>query len=650
MTEPKKKILVITTVGESLRTKWRETLLQRTLEGTKDGLDKEKTGRLKDAVFQPPDDDELKTRLGSFTPDVDPKTAPCAELASLMLLQKELERRFDNNYICEHILVPTEETEDIASLLKCWLAANKDAMQADDDNILVHAAGELDVEEKDKFHAGLAQVAGIVIKKLREAVDKYAARYLNLTGGYKGIIPVLSLLGYTKSVNICYAHEKSGDILLMPELPVAWDRQRLDEVRGFVLRSKISGDEYNLLPHEYKFLFQKPHGASRYERTALGELVARAETASTRFGYGRYLLDMLGQDDRKILEDKLKEWEHLWLGDQIPETVEHSRLHALRLLGFAYQLFLAFPNLKEQVGGPHGLYLLICAIWLHDIGHVAMEFKHNGKMLPIGLMPSLVREWHHYSSAAMIGAGERYIANVNDRKVVTLLAEYHRGDMRLDGDPAEFDEPYGHGILTAKRKTLRQKLNGETLPNGITVDHVLRLAALLRFIDGCDVQTDRTGGEKYIEARKKRTHDEVSFLQTRLATLSITYPECHYLAFCDAVANDNHLKLLHVSLNDQIEFKKTQFEHFKEHQSIALAFLYKGTDNKLRVGLEPTELAKDNNEYAELLKKRAAGIADEYTRVKSTLRSILGFSGVYVIEGDNEIPAQDWKNDKGGSS
>jgi putative CRISPR-associated protein (TIGR02619 family) len=644
----KKKILVITTVGESLLTRRRDDLLRKMLEEANNGLTEEQRNNLYDAFVaaQPKVNDEKITKaLNGYTPSLNAQAAPCAELTSLKLLLEELKKQFNANFECDHVLVATKETKQWADLLKGWLEKHKSQMFVSNSDIQVCEAGELDVVERDKFRAGLAQVTGSVIQESRK--EGYAARYLNLTGGYKGIIPVLSLLGYTESVSVCYAHEKSSDILIMPELPVAWDRQRLDEVRGYVLREKISTDEYRLVPEEFKFLFQLPQGARECERSAVGKLVACADTLSTRFGYGRYLLDMLDPEDRQKLEGsngKLREWEHLWLGDQIPETVEHSRLHSLRLLGFAYQLFLAFPDLLNEVGGPHGLYLLICAIWLHDIGHSALEFEHNGQRLPIALMPSLVREWHHYSSAAKIRADKQCMDDEADRKIVALIAEYHRGRMKLDSSQDQFDEPYGHAILTGKRDTLMKKLNnGLTLPNGLKPVHVLTLAALLRFLDGCDVQADRTGGDKYINARGKRTDDEVKFLEGRLSNLAVSYRECHYLAFCDAVSKKDHVKLLHVSLNDQIEFKKKQFEHFKEHQSIKLVYLYKDCEGKLRVGLEPTEKAKTDPEYAGLLKKRAKGIAKEYDDVKEQLEA-LPFGGVFVIDDEKEIPADNWKN------
>jgi hypothetical protein len=522
---------------------------------------------------------------------------------------------------------------------------------------------EMDVNTGADFRAGLAEYVKTVIAALNDKPagnGDYVARFLNVTGGYKGLIPVLSLLGFTESVNVCYCHEKSGEIILMPELPVAWDRRRLDEVRGYVLRGQVQKEEYEKLPDDFRFLFNVPDGADHCQLSALGELVAKApgRDLQTRFGYGRYLMRMLEPADAELLRRKLPEWEHLWLGDQIPETVEHSRLHTLRLLGFAYQLFSAYPELLKNVGGSHGLYLLICALWLHDIGHSALEYQVDKKHLPLALMPSLVREWHHYTSAWMI-RNSSYLDDTKDKEAVALITEYHRGEMVLNtGD--DFDDPYGYGIFMRKCPTLAKRLdkmvhNGG-LPNGINPAHVLAIAAILRFLDGCDVQADRVGDEKYRDARELRTKREVEFLEARLAKIELSgaprdsYKEDktkRYKAFGnlhEKTEAEDLAKLQVVSLCDQIVFKNKQYEHFKEHQSIELAFLYVNKDRKLRVGLVP---ARTDCEAVKLLKKRADGIANEYCLVKRILQPVeIDFDGTWVVHKNKEVRAKEWNPSK----
>ncbi|MEO0082671.1 MAG: hypothetical protein ABIL25_10370 [candidate division WOR-3 bacterium] len=668
-----KRILVVTTVGESLSTDYTHRLLGDMLDEHEGGLSQDQRNELHKFFTldlkqrRPPDTETLKTSLCGFNVATGAKDAPCAEIQSLLLLFQKLSPKRNGEAVSiDLVFVPTKETKSFAELIKGWFETNKDAIKSAYSGVCVSpryvlSGVELDVGDKEQFHAGLAELTKVVIEELRKSPLKngnYDERYLNITGGYKGIIPVLSLLGFTsEDVRVCYAHEKSSHIIIMPELPVAWDRQRLDEVRGYVLRGKISSGEYDRLPEPFKFLFLPKEHQTEYPRSSLGELVVNASLGEprTRFGYGRYLMAMLQDKHRKELEAKLKEWEHLWIGDQIPETVEHSRLHTLRLLGFAHQLFSAYQDngLLGKVGGSLGLYLLICAIWLHDIGHSALEYEVNGKKLPIALMPSLVREWHHYTSARLIRSGS-YLDDKKEKEAVALLAEYHRGRMKLlnENGATEFDEPYGHAILTGRRPTLESKLkelrDSKGLPDGIVPEHMLLLAAILRFVDGCDVQADRIGGTEYLEARRKRTEDEVKFLQDRLKVLQSNHKECRYSAFAKYASprsSEDTVALQVVSLQDQIKFKRKQFEHFKEHQSIALAFLYR-KEGKLRVGLVP---AGDSDETKKLVQKRAEGIGKEYESVRTVFNNAgICFEGVYCIRGGDETLL--WEPDKKGGS
>ena len=72
-----------------------------------------------------------------------------------------------------------------------------------------------------------------------------------------------------------------------------------------------------------------------------------------------------------------KKWFHLWVGDQIPETVEHSREHSKRLMKFIAKLFQIAPDNMEALGfnkdHPENLAVLIAAVYLHDIGHTALS-------------------------------------------------------------------------------------------------------------------------------------------------------------------------------------------------------------------------------------------------------------------------------------
>ncbi len=71
-------------------------------------------------------------------------------------------------------------------------------------------------------------------------------------------------------------------------------------------------------------------------------------------------------------------WAELWLGDQIPETVEHSRRHSKRLMEMAANFFRCAGKRVGNIGfndeNPLPYALLIASIYLHDIGHTALSY------------------------------------------------------------------------------------------------------------------------------------------------------------------------------------------------------------------------------------------------------------------------------------
>ena len=174
------------------------------------------------------------------------------------------------------------------------------------------------------------------------------------------------------------------------------------------------------------------------------------------------------------------------------------------------------------------------------------------------------------------------------------MVEYHRGKMKLTGDP--YDNPYSHGLLKPKCLSLEERLKSAGLPNGLDKDKVILLTAILRFLDGCDVQADRAGEPEYQDRRSKRTRLERTVLEKRLAEVEAMMVElkipasadCHYMQYQQAVTRPDPLQLLAVSLRDQIEFKGSPDKHFAKHTSISLVYLRKTDGGRLRVCIVPS--------------------------------------------------------------
>ena len=455
-----------------------------------------------------------------------------------------------------------------------------------------------------------------------------------------------------------YAYESSKDILNIPPLPLEWNLRYLDEFRIFLSLEDLKEGQYEILPEKIKDLYEKRD--TGYSKSALAKVLSEEyiKNRRRRFGYGAPLLGKIRDEDlRKKLEGYITgKWEHLWIGDQIPETVEHSRGHSLRLLELAYQLLeIVDLNLSDCE-----LFALISAIWLHDIGHSGLEYNYNGIDIPVWMFPSLVRDWHNLLSYNRIKK-ENYLEEKTTSDVIATISKYHRNKMPLIGDC-----PWNDKIFQdIKVEPLCEELNDKKYCcYPLEPERVLLITALLRFIDGCDVQADRVVDEDYLYMRDKRTMEEIEVYKKSLETYK-TMLECIdselYQEVFEVIHkyekdsknrgsnNEKDLKLLEgeilrkvreilinnkncvefltpLSVADKIIFKLRQRFHFLKHSYIKLVYIIKeGNNNGLKVVL----LIDHNNPNECLLKKIGEDIYNEYKSVKEVLKEHFKVDGIY---------------------
>jgi hypothetical protein len=367
------------------------------------------------------------------------------------------------------------------------------------------------------------------------------------TGGYKALTPFVTLLGFLRDEDVVYGYESSRSVLRLPGLPLTWDTRFLDEYRSLLRAEDVSPEYYNKLPRRVQHFFlpveeTTTSGSGRnpekYLRSAFGTMIAESYDADRhlRYGYGGPLLERFGDVHLgfgvkldKILTTR---WNYLWLGDQIPETVEHSRGHSARLMELARDLL----DLADIKLSDHELLALVVAIWLHDIGHVALASKELGaeknaaksvRPFPVALFPSLVRECHHVLGYERIGLMVQkaeedqadgktgHFPAVDTLKTVAVMTLYHRGKMPL----VSGQKPWKAGGFTARPEDppLEKRVGALSVEGQeIGMDRLLLLTSLLRFLDGCDVQADRVVDEHYAKARRRRNDDERKDLQERL--------------------------------------------------------------------------------------------------------------------------------------
>jgi len=258
------------------------------------------------------------------------------------------------------------------------------------------------------------------------------------------------------------------------------------------------------------------------------------QRVGTQYGPGKILSDRLGEY-RQRYESNIARWQYGWLGDQVPEMAEHQRGHTQRLLEFASQILVPIFAEDSTFLSELELYILLCAIWLHDIGHAPPKFKvlpSDDKEYFISGFPILIREFHHLTAASLLdeeaerakkGEPGIYFVKYNDNgsfereeaiRAIATIARYHRkATPLLEGQPAY---EYGTKNWTVKLE--------EVCPETQTVCgkevRVRLLTALFRMMDASDVQYERIGVQELKEQREKTIRMETDALLFRLEGLT----------------------------------------------------------------------------------------------------------------------------------
>ncbi len=417
-----------------------------------------------------------------------------------------------------------------------------------------------------------------------------------------------------------------------------------------------------------------------------GTLLKSYEEAREKpYGTGEELFRRLrnctgGNEWADYLQELLTcKWGELWLGDQIPETVEHSRRHSKRLMELAANFFRCSGKRVKNIGftdeNPLPLAILIASIYLHDIGHTALSYPvavsndvNDEKLFPLGLFPSAVRELHHIlTGEVLMSSPERYFMSSKypDKadvllKCVPLIAAHHRRYTVLRrGDSAGLGS-YDM-IMKAGNLILGSDRFGETLKPleeraeniGVPVEILLNVTALLRVIDGCDVQSDRVISRHYLEYRNQRSIDESRLIQSEMMSCIRQLPKglqndvkliaadisddeiCKkiYSQFFDSlselkeqygtwrnVQGEALSEFIALSLANKLAFKREQHLHFQKHQCTGFVLPVMNDDkNIITVKIFRNNLIEGNVKAT--LASIAGDIDREYNKVRDVLKN-----------------------------
>ena len=107
---------------------------------------------------------------------------------------------------------------------------------------------------------------------------------LNITGGYKGTIPVLTILGQILKIPIVYLYENSDQLITLHPLPISFNWMHMELLRyyfsqtnkkGILAKSKLAREELDFFHREIidKKLMRKLNQTEDYEITYLGKML-----------------------------------------------------------------------------------------------------------------------------------------------------------------------------------------------------------------------------------------------------------------------------------------------------------------------------------------------------------------------------------------
>ena len=408
---------------------------------------------------------------------------------------------------------------------------------------------------------------------------------IDVTPGPKITGLILTLWGAFNDNDIYYKHEdqKELELIRIPRISVEWDMNFVDSIASTLeqlinKKDKATTDDYSLsmvkvlsLPEEVANLYNFESDKKAvlfYDIASMSQ--EYKEKRKMPFGYGEKLLKVF--DNQKLadyIEDGIIEkWSYMWIGDQIPETVEHSQRHSKRIMEFTLNLLnkmgedfflkvfrnneLYAPYIQNTVSGIITYrdllyFILLTAMNVHDLGHTYPKFTVPGTnvALYVDSLPSVVRDVHNELTVQLIDDMEYDILAYEKpfkegsptlkqlfgnkaeevKKSIQIVSKYHRGYLptkkNQKADRKKFVEALKLDILD-----LESAISTEESKYYIA-DELLRkiitfTTQWLRFIDGIDVQADRIITEAYHKNRVLRTKEECLYLYQKLQmTLSL---------------------------------------------------------------------------------------------------------------------------------
>lgn len=177
-----------------------------------------------------------------------------------------------------------------ATLVRDWIQKEKGPLVEFSDE--VHLVKDLSVFDSNKFLEKGVQNLIETILNIRDQENNQnedASEYLlNISGGYKGVIPILTIMGQIYNIPLFYIYEESNSPIEIQRLPIGFDWDIIEEYVRFLKRPADITEEVSSEMEKLHLIQKNEEGI--WELTLMGTLITnflerQPPFFETPFGY-----------------------------------------------------------------------------------------------------------------------------------------------------------------------------------------------------------------------------------------------------------------------------------------------------------------------------------------------------------------------------
>ncbi len=391
------------------------------------------------------------------------------------------------------------------------------------EKVRFHVPPGLGSADDDKFATkGLPSLLSCVAGILDMVEEMGNEAIIIPTGGYKVMIPYLTMASVLYKHPAFYTYEGNREVMELPAPPLGINISEFRCARVLLenivdLGMNDAAPYYMALPEGYrKLLYLNERG--RFEYTAFGRRLKKIYTGQTTpsplmlRASRNSMIPYLG-DYRNTFQNLARMGETVWLGDKAPEMADHARHHHTNLFAYAELLLLPLFRDTPDFLSREELFLLLGMIYLHDCGHSLCNLPLPPDTIP--LLSTEIRNFHNLLGYCRLNAPafkntlERqglHLPSATLRNIATLSL-YHRKKMPILNGSATM--PDGHRFEPLSKQSLVQDGTENT------GDRLALLISLFRIIDGMDKQVGRAGDALEITMRAESILADLPHLLAR---------------------------------------------------------------------------------------------------------------------------------------